>query len=1677
MHHSSHISKTVVPAPDRTKRTTYFFSYATRMMHMKHPLTLLLLSLLFAIPGWSQSFDYGNQWYRTNANAPWVKLVVDRDGVYRVTIQDLSAAGFDLSAVDATRLRLFHRGQEVPIHVQRTGTQLVFLEFFGKRNDGRIDSIMYRDPLTGIHSPDLQPNKNLSLFTDESAYFLTWGTQPGQRLFTVFNPAYGQYTPEASFPFEAKREFLPGAPGTEYVVGGGGAYDPFYTLNSDYVTGEGYVGGRHPQGGYFGIGEPVTLTVPTPFAAATGNPVRIRARVFGRSNTSHLLRVDLNGNASAPVIDTSLTSGVYIRTFTRDVLAGATLTANTLLTFSALRTPTDNNNVTFASVTYDRQPNLNGDSALWISGFNKSTEAYFRLTNFAGNDTVLVYDFANRIRHKGLITGSGSGRTANVVVVGFSGARDLFVSTDRGIRKPRIEAPALNKLFTPSGGADFVIITHRGLAASALAYANYRDTATVNPVSVKVVYTDEIYDEYSYGSITPWGIKRFCKYAVDNWTVKPKYFLLWGKGYFESRGKTIPFVPTYGYPATDYEFISHYDQATSSVNPIAAIGRVNIFNDAEGLTYLEKVNEYEHQSWDTWMKQGVFLGGGANGGEQNQIKIGIDQMIQKYQNPPLGGDVFYYQKTSTNTIDPNTATYHDEISKGVGLLHFFGHSTSNIQDISIREPFEYNNVGRYPVMVAMGCYGGDFTGEESFGERWVKTARKGSICYIANSSAGYLNPLRDFGQFMYAYMYGSQFGKSIGELMQFTVDQYTDSLANQYYLNHGRQMNLQGDPAIIPKTPSKPDLEVTTASVYFTPENFSSLLDSFKINVIVQNKGLASAEQFKLSVRQRTPVGSDWIDLSQASYPIVPFRDTFSINVPNTLGNQLTGLNSFDVFADADEVVAEYREDNNRVTINRIVPGNIPAILYPYDFAVIGKSQISLQASAFFISQDASVGYVFEIDTVSTFESPFRVNSGVIQGRSIHVAWPLPFTLEDSTVYYWRVRLANVEPSIWQTASFRYIPNRTGWGQAQADQFVRNEQNRVQLRPLQKDWAFSQFGMEYEVETGPNGFFEFSLNGAFETNLGLSGYYGDGVAFIVLDQMTMEAKYFSEWGKLGVAIAPNELYRLKDAILAANTGDYFIIGSNRNPKVHLWPQDIFDALATLGISEQIKNLTNGQPFLVAGRKGYPGSSTEIYSPGPNGRLAYSNIYLANHARGDIGSPVIGPALRWDNLYWTWRTTDLMPNERADVRVVAIRANGTDSTFVVTSATGLSSIDGLDASRFPFVRLQGTVTDSTNRTAPQLRHWHVFYQPVPEAIIDPITDYQFRSDTVFDGQEVYVKMGSFNISDTPMDSLLVSFTVQREDRSELVVGSKRFAPLPENGEHVPFEFSFNTRDKNLNGITRLSVKINPGPDQPEQYEFNNLYERDFFVVVDKINPILDVTFDGKHIIQNDIVSPTPEILIQVNDENTFVALDDTGAFELYLRRGLSPTSPFERIFVSTDPRVQISTGQLPENKARLFFYPGKVSPLADGNYTLRVQGRDQVGNAAAKTETYYEINFEVVSKSTITQMLNYPNPFSTSTRFVYTLTGSELPDIFQIHIYTVSGKLAKVIDLKEMGDVQFGRNITNYAWDGTDEFGDRLANGVYLYRVVTRYQGANFENRDEGIDQFFNNGWGKMVIMR
>jgi hypothetical protein len=279
-----------------------------------------------------------------------------------------------------------------------------------------------------------------------------------------------------------------------------------------------------------------------------------------------------------------------------------------------------------------------------------------------------------------------------------------------------------------------------------------------------------------------------------------------------------------------------------------------------------------------------------------------------------------------------------------------------------------------------------------------------------------------------------------------------------------------------------------------------------------------------------------------------------------------------------------------------------------------------------------------------------------------------------------------------------------------------------------------------------------------------------------------------------------------------------------------------------------------------------------------------------------------------------------------------------------------------------------------------------------------------------------------------------------------------------------------------GLNTLWLEANIDNDQPEYYRFNNFAEIPFRVTRDITNPVLDVTFDGSHIMNGDIVSSKPLIRIKLKDENPFLAIDDTSDWQIFLK---DPTGTSQKlVFESSScsgPATEFMKWCPSGSQGNTFSIEYNPSFLVDGVYELSAQATDASGNLSGSGS--FKINFEVITKSTITEVINYPNPFSTSTRFVFTLTGSEVPDDFRIQIMTVRGTVIREISRDELGPIKIGRNITEFAWNGKDEFGDQLANGVYLYRVMTRINGVGVEKRESEADKYFVKGWGKMYLMR
>jgi len=113
-------------------------------------------------------------------------------------------------------------------------------------------------------------------------------------------------------------------------------------------------------------------------------------------------------------------------------------------------------------------------------------------------------------------------------------------------------------------------------------------------------------------------------------------------------------------------------------------------------------------------------------------------------------------------------------------------------------------------------------------------------------------------------------------------------------------------------------------------------------------------------------------------------------------------------------------------------------------------------------------------------------------------------------------------------------------------------------------------------------------------------------------------------------------------------------------------------------------------------------------------------------------------------------------------------------------------------------------------------------------------------------------------------------------------------------------------------------------------------------------------------------------------------------------------------------------------------------LEEGSYSLIVTGRNNLGNQAMAVKK----DFVVTNSPKILSLYNYPNPFRSETYITFKL--AQIPEELKIKIYSVAGRLIKEFVLLP-SDLNFDFN--RIFWDGRDQDGSLVANGVYLYKAV------------------------------
>ncbi|NVO30328.1 putative type IX secretion system sortase PorU2 [Hymenobacter lapidiphilus] len=470
---------------------------------------------------------------------------------------------------------------------------------------------------------------------------------------------------------------------------------------------------------------------------------------------------------------------------------------------------------------------------------------------------------------------------------------------------------------------------------------------------------------------------------------------------------------------------------------------------------------------------------------------------------------------------------------------------------------------------------------------------------------------------------------------------------------------------------------------------------------------------------------------------------------------------------------------------------------------------------------------------------------------------------------------------------------------------------------------------------------------------------------------------------------------------------------------------------------------------------------------PGGQWSFNE----NTQQATITSTRIGPAQQWETLFHTIRTTS---GTNYTLKLLGIDSLGTTTVLNPNVTNRALALGTISAKQYRYLQLQVTFGADSPGPTPQLEQWLVTYQGVPEGVVRPSTTPLTAAQLTDQAQKtgaVTVPVSFQNVSDFDFKAPLVGYIVLRSGTAG--VPRERYYPLsgPALRAHTQQTYNVTLDARGLYGPLSGQVVLNPRR-QPEQDYFNNeLALVPFEVTNNDTPPVLDVAFDGRHLLNGEIVSSRPSISIQLRDLDKLRPVTSRGNFLLVLTR---PGGAVQAIDLNGASITSFQADSA-QGLARMVFEPGKSQPLTDGMYTLEVQGKDGSGNAAG-TEPY-RITFEVVSGAGITNVFPYPNPVTSKTRFVFTLTGSAPPRNMKIQIVSLTGRVVKEIMMADMGPLRIGNNITEQYWDGTDTYGDRLANGTYLYRVVLDDPTGEFKQRATAADKAFKKDWGKLVLLR
>ena len=521
--------------------------------------------------------DSSDNWI--DYNSEYVKLNLLRDGIYRITYSDLVNYGIDPSSINPLKLKIFEKGTEIPLYVfgenDLSFDQGDYIEFYATKNYSGED--YHEIVATG------EDYKNyMDRYSDTTTIWLNWNGSNGKRIFIQNSGPSGiSDTLQSHIAFNHfendQRLWYYDAVQPRVQL-------PFWQENKVWTW---LVQG---QSGSSSINATCSDIVPNKLVYITSRLISYSADNI----VTNAHRFGMSINSTTPQ-DTIVFNFKQTVNFSSQYNSNQLSSGNNIIRIFGL--PNDASVfhqalIDWVDFDYERYNVAVNDSLLIRvgSGYQENLRIIKVENVTVPQSQMLVYKIKPNLKQIKFFTLTGSVLTFADTV---SSDDEYFIINGNSTLEPIfVKKKMFEDLRNQTSGADEIIISNKLLQNSVNAYYNFINS-NYN-LSTKLIYVDDIFDEFSYGYNKPEAIKNFLEYAYSNWPAPaPSYLLLIGDANYDYKKKTTPppvvdrknLVPSYGFPVSDTWF-TMWDSTNINL-PQMYVGRIPAETNDEVMRYFK----------------------------------------------------------------------------------------------------------------------------------------------------------------------------------------------------------------------------------------------------------------------------------------------------------------------------------------------------------------------------------------------------------------------------------------------------------------------------------------------------------------------------------------------------------------------------------------------------------------------------------------------------------------------------------------------------------------------------------------------------------------------------------------------------------------------------------------------------------------------------------------------------------------------------------------------------------------------------------------------------------------------------------------------------------------------------------------------------------------------------------